>query len=1085
MPRTIRRQPLSISTNAPQQYFFNQAQFTGMHTDKNEATIDAQSFEDVKNLYVDGGTLLSRAPFKFSNDNINAILQWRFGEYHLVLYRYLYLEEGTGGRVLGRLSTTDYTTYKSNLYVVYTLRCTSHDIEDIDTHRSQYHIQMKAELFGKKYEDFKTNYTDLIPQVTCEQIESKVFIWFAGSDILVFNTAGEPYFESAANYIYLPIHETVVNRVKNIVEDKNILTDTYLRRYVYSKDSDLNFSQLRNETVRVSVLNGTREQYLYDYKIDPFDDPLLIHPRSYVDENVELQEVQTARGSVMLKRNGNDWSVSFDGRAFRNIDIPSSFNVQLTHDGYHLVAMGEKYIYYCPLVATETEELSFVDTFVWKTMEYFCADGFKYSVVKYSGGLDSASNKPDAFVFGYFESIDKYVYLARLEQRVLDRPAGSSDDKIGYYCVCRHDDNTTLLNTEAITDEIINELPYYYMSSRVNKNFVNFYGKDTQAIFVYSASSTNNSYLSKAICYTSTKSASITFAETKRRIPHSLSALDARYFADSNTTMYQYEKGYCFDILATVPSINDTTTKDVYVYLKHYSIFYLTETDEWKNFANNAIDYGFKVTSKTNGTDFETEKPLQVIRGGDDTYLCNYGIVKLNGYTYEQYRPGRLTRIPVPSELDGDAFLPLSMNIYGVNYYVKKTSELWTSVLGDTILHIDTYVHGPTLILNEIVPDKHIVSNEHYFSFYDIDTGKYLLNVTESKFNADDLEKGEFTRLLYLPKKNEQVFSEKITALHQLSDTIVGIFTQFAIWYISLVTLNDGTIAYTRPVKSKIPAGCRDGDQVFTALDGQTIIFATPRGIAALAPQDFIATTEKTITYLTENIYSKYYDFYTDTSDYLPMIRIASYKRFLLFYKYMQREILILDGQTGAWWSWETQYPVMLFYDDTQLHVSMYIDYINSDILPLQGVDFVYGDMLKDIEYVDDIVALTTNGELHTRTDKKLPVRSVIDWYFASQKLDFGQPNNYKGIKGVNLNIKDAPQFCAKLTSKTWRDISMSESDATLEFDIKDLRTFVQRFNLWQVKYFQYILSSTENDTPYQLKLNSLNVKYEIKGRVR
>ena len=116
--------------------------------------------------------------------------------------------------------------------------------------------------------------------------------------------------------------------------------------------------------------------------------------------------------------------------------------------------------------------------------------------------------------------------------------------------------------------------------------------------------------------------------------------------------------------------------------------------------------------------------------------------------------------------------------------------------------------------------------------------------------------------LLYLPERNEQRFANKITNLHPLGENVMGVFTDSEIWYIQTVALNDGSVAYTKPIKSKIPVGCRDGDSVITALDGQAIIFPTERGLTVMAPQDFIATTENTLTYLSDMIQEKYYKFY-------------------------------------------------------------------------------------------------------------------------------------------------------------------------------------------------------------------------------
>ena len=121
---------------------------------------------------------------------------------------------------------------------------------------------------------------------------------------------------------------------------------------------------------------------------------------------------------------------------------------------------------------------------------------------------------------------------------------------------------------------------------------------------------------------------------------------------------------------------------------------------------------------------------------------------------------------------------------------------------------------------------------------------------------------------------------------------------------------------YSKPIKSKIPVGCREGDDIITALDGQVIIFPTARGLTAMAPQEFVTTTERTLSYLSDTIQEKYNRYYNDevmnasllpsATGYKSMIKIVTYKYWILLYRYMDREILALDTRNNSWWIWET-----------------------------------------------------------------------------------------------------------------------------------------------------------------------------------
>lgn len=474
---------------------------------------------------------------------------------------------------------------------------------------------------------------------------------------------------------------------------------------------------------------------------------------------------------------------------------------------------------------------------------------------------------------------------------------------------------------------------------------------------------------------------------------------------------------------------------------------------------------------------------------------------------------------------------PISIDSTGVWYNIDGT--LWTSqVSSDAALELDEYVNSTMrnvvdedgnvvsrvriVDMNAAVPEAHAVMNEHYFAY--VDKGKNLLEVTQAKHDENKLFSDEGTDLfLYMPKRNEQQFANKMTALHPLSDTEMGIFTEKDIWYISTTTLGDGTVAYTKPIKSKIPAGLRDGSDVITALDGQALIFPTPRGLVALAPQDFVATTEKTLTYLSDAIQAKYHDFYNNgvmsamlipeefEYAYKPFIRITTYKYWILMYKYLDREILALDTRNGTWWVWTTPYPIRSIMVGSRLHILQQIDFspISEEYAvvspmkeaPLMGVSYIWADLeVDDMSYWDSTVTGAINGlatlvhENDHVGDRRIlhQASPTINWYFTSQRLHFDQINNYKAIKGINMSIKGDDTMSAKLSTKVFRNLYHPEQSDVMEIKVNDLRTFVKRLNLMHVIDFQFqIENDVEADTQHQFRLNSLSVKYEVKERVR
>lgn len=456
---------------------------------------------------------------------------------------------------------------------------------------------------------------------------------------------------------------------------------------------------------------------------------------------------------------------------------------------------------------------------------------------------------------------------------------------------------------------------------------------------------------------------------------------------------------------------------------------------------------------------------------------------------------------------------PLMM--YEDEVWLNINGKLWTSQL-DTkyILELDEYVdttENRGTMINKIRPLHHSALNEHCLSF--VVNGKHLLEVTQTKRDEETLD-----FLLYLPARNEQVFTEKITNMHPIADNILSVFTEHAIWNITASILDDGSIVYSAPVVSKIPAGCRDGDDVITALDGQALLLATSRGIAALAPQDFVATTDNVITYLSDSIQERYHHFYTDNvmhvfkeDGYKSQIKMLTYRYWLLLYRFMDRTILMLDTRTGAWWKWSTPYPIKQIIVNLHLYIIMQIDYLDGQ--SLNGVSYVLKDTediilsemantdfqlpmnIKSREgYKDDVVERTSNGSYTEVKDNnfigsrkiKEHASSIIDWHFMSQKLHFNQINNYKAIRGITTVLEGTDSMQAVLSTRVYRNLYHPEQNDIIEMPINEIKTFTHRLNLMHAMNFQYKFENDKNrDGQIPLRLSSLSIKYEIKEGIR
>ena len=427
------------------------------------------------------------------------------------------------------------------------------------------------------------------------------------------------------------------------------------------------------------------------------------------------------------------------------------------------------------------------------------------------------------------------------------------------------------------------------------------------------------------------------------------------------------------------------------------------------------------------------------------------------------------------------------------------SGEIWRSYFDEeNIVELDEYVNADVTLSEDgsmsisvepanVIPTHYNVLNEYYISFDDGD--RQTLEISQTKYDERSLfEDTTSVRLLYLPLKNEHVFPSKITNIHPLSDTDMGVFTENEVWYTSRVIIEDGTY-YTRAIKSRLPIGCREGDEILTAPDGQSLILCTARGITTISPQDFVATTDKALTYLSDTIQNTYYNFYNEhLFDYTPQIKMIVYRYWIFFYKYMDNILLLLDTRNGTFWPWKTPYPIRELSVDTRLHVLFHINL--SDGQSKNGVPFLLADEEVDTlsSYGDYIIDNALSGEkIYTDHVIKKLAEPQIDWYITSQRLHFGQINNYKAIKSLYINVQSDNVFGAQLSTKIYRDLYHPERNTTINVEVDDLRTFVKRCNFIHALYFQYFIRNdpTEITQAHQLKLNSLGVKYEIKERIK
>lgn len=328
---------------------------------------------------------------------------------------------------------------------------------------------------------------------------------------------------------------------------------------------------------------------------------------------------------------------------------------------------------------------------------------------------------------------------------------------------------------------------------------------------------------------------------------------------------------------------------------------------------------------------------------------------------------------------------------------------------------------------NNIVPSHIAELNNFYFSE---GSNLYISQKTEN----DEV---------YFPEINKQTFTSKITNLHPLSESEMGIFLEDEIWY-SYLTENG--YAYT---KSRLDFGCKDGNDVETSFDGKYTLFDTERGFAALAYQDFVASTEQSVTFVSENIKALYDEFR------IKPVKLVKFKDYLFLYN---DSILVFDFRTGSWWPWTISNLNRIIRDDELMLIK------EGKLCRFDFTSVKYYDMCT------------------TKED--------IDWHITSQKLHLNANNNYKHIVNMTFsaveNEDTNTSLSINLTVKNYRHFVDEGKEEVFDYRVQLIRTFVKRLNYAKVREFQYTLRmDDENAIKLPLSLSAISIKYKIGGQVR
>ena len=363
-------------------------------------------------------------------------------------------------------------------------------------------------------------------------------------------------------------------------------------------------------------------------------------------------------------------------------------------------------------------------------------------------------------------------------------------------------------------------------------------------------------------------------------------------------------------------------------------------------------------------------------------------------------------------------------------YYLDDENNLFSSALRND-LEFNYFKDGDNHLL-----DVDVISRLDNLYFSSGET-LYISDYRE--------ENGEFR--LYLPNDYKKTFDSSITGLHPISLSEMGVFLQDSIWYVQ--RMDD--IYYA--TKSKLELGIKFGSDIITSYDGSRIVFPTERGIVTLSYQDFVASTDQVLTFLSDAIHLQMREFCKQP------VKLFKNDYWIIVYRQDSNEFYILDSRNNSWWFWSIPVNVkkLLKYDDNSLLLSNDNNFYRFD----------------------------ESNENYFDYDGK---RKQIDWHLESQKLHLSQINNYKHIVNMTFNsvIDTQPYLTFFLDVKNYRKQIDEGKTENLSYSVENLRTYVQRLNYFKVNEFQYKLYSDNQDRyPLPLSLSSISIKYKMQGQVR
>lgn len=1040
--RTLRRNPLSVDTDDYKldEQYANFAEFKGLNTNKNYITVDQNSFEDVKNVYVDQDQQLhTRPPLKGRNNFYKTLQIFKIAN-AVIYHRY------SGNTTDGYFLVVDYNgnTYQTAFGYVY----------------SEVKIINKRGLFII----FTQNSDGTSKQIKAFEILNDEIQYYSFDDI-----------------VYIPTTVELRNGNQNDIESSNILTGTYKVRFVLDNQNRSATTDLIGKTVTVTLEDFPGSSWTTTFEFNANDEKVLVKK---VNNNFQRQITGNYTFNLAAKIANTDIyvyvtyqtslstiQINFNRQYTYTISKPN-FNCRdyvLADDGSALYTCDStnRKFYYCNIVPGDTT----YTVSEWNSIEYEYPNNASNNGTyvppwqMYCSELGSIAIPSTSVVYGHSPETGccalAYHITAVKRCWMVNTPyfsAGGASFTLNVDCVVLLIYNNGTLKPYIIEQTSLNSgtkeryinklrlvkttnLSLLFINSvftRVNDNGVELGNKllvlnsNLEPYYYFRIGSESSDTIRYHVEYNMLLNA------TDNVIAPILGALQNDWdlkLEYSPTEQTYHLSGITHDDNFEIFNIDISNLVLNSAYNASYMSFKITYTEENEAAINNSrLTQTYHVTTESTTSSLQSSSNVTFVKYyNDNNYLTNVYLYSNNTRT-EFIRPNTGVSV-IPIYVDDQNIVYLTTNEISGTY---DGGYLYTSAFSEDLVFEYT-VEGDT---NLLYPD---LLQDFITIVLSIKNNLYWSTDTVNTVTLDDGSTRDIPAL-YFEKGNIEQMSDDITALTVFSQTSLGVFLQSSVYEFQYNTDND--IYLLTPTKLQL--GNLKGSDVLPAYDGTNIFITNVKGLIALTYQDFVQSTEQIYNYLTENIMSNYDEFADGP------IKLYQYKDWLFMYKQNNPALYLYDIKNAAWWYWEHPYNIKQLIFNNE----------NLILLDEDGDEFYYDFATTD--FLDN---------------ETVP----INWLVKSQKLHFGAPNNYKHVRQLAIvTSQNIDTLRYKLKFINYHNLQNLVDVDTVEYDIAQLTTMIKRVTFMKLNAFQFVISNDDTDkNPKYFATPNIAIKYRITERVR